>query len=402
MTAELTEPGSPVPIVKNRKPQLKALTGLRFLAAMQVLILHNGFYFTNNLVRPAQPFLAAAPVWVQNIAACGGIGVSLFFVLSGFILSYNYFDDLTEGRIDRKAFWIARLARVYPVYLVSLLFAFPLFVRETVLLGNPNGAIGTVLGVGTTAAVTLLQSWLPQTASLLNPPGWSLSVEAFFYLMFPFVVPLFLRLSFKRLMLVGLALWFLSIAVSLLYILLDPDGTGSGSAATMAFWLDLLKFNPLARFPEFVIGMVVGRAFLLRRDGGNPAGGLLSACAAVGILAVFGVSSMLPFALLHNSLLAPLFAMLIYGLAQSRGLIASFLSLPALVLLGEASYALYLTHLPLSRYGNWLAKKFGIDGFTSFPFFIIYTIAAILLSIVILKFVEDPSRRAIRKWLAGT
>jgi peptidoglycan/LPS O-acetylase OafA/YrhL len=390
------------PHATARKPQLKALTGLRFLAAMQVLVLHNGFYFSDNVVRPAQPLLVAAPAWIQNIAASGGVGVSLFFVLSGFILTYNYFDELVAGKIDRRSFWVARLARIYPVYFFSLLFAYPIFLREALAHHDSMSQAGIVLGVGTTAAVTLLQSWLPQTAMLLNPPGWSLSVEAFFYLMFPFLILWLVRLSFKRLLTVGLFIWLLSMSVSLLYVVVDPDGMGSGSAATDAFWMNVLKFGPMVRFPEFVIGMVVGKVFLAQRGNENSMGGVFSVLASIIIITALGFSSSLPYPLIHNSLLAPVFALLIYGLASNRGMIASFLSLPSLVLLGEASYALYLTHLPLSRYMNKLAKTFGVDGFTSVSFFIVYSIVAVLLSIAILKLIEDPARRAIRKLFAGS
>ena len=381
----------------GRKPQLKALTGLRFLAAMQVLVLHNGFFFSDNVVRPAQPFLVAAPLWIQNIAASGGVGVGLFFVLSGFILSYNYFDELVDGRIDRRSFWVARLARIYPVYIFSLLFAYPIFLREALVHQNSLRDAGILLGYGTAAAVTLLQSWLPQTAMLLNPPGWSLSVEAFFYVMFPFLVVRLVRLPLRKLAVVGVLCWVASISFSLVYIVANPDGMGSGSAATDAFWMNLLKFNPLIRFPEFVIGMVVGRIYLATGKAIEAKGGIISITASVIIVTLLALSSTIPYPLIHNSLLAPAFAALIFGLASNRGFLASFLSLRVLVLLGEASYALYLTHLPLSRYMNKLVKMYGIDGFTSVSFFIIYTVTAIIVSIVVLKVIEDPARRAIRR-----
>lgn len=380
-----------------RKPQLKALTGLRFLAAMQVLVLHNGFFFSDNVVRPAQPFLVAAPIWIRNIAASGGVGVGLFFVLSGFILSYNYFDELVDGRINRRSFWVARLARIYPVYIFSLLFAYPIFLREALVHQSSLRDAGIVLGYGTAAAVTLLQSWLPQTAMLLNPPGWSLSVEAFFYVMFPFLVMKLVRLPFSKLAMVGFLCWVVSISCSLVYIVANPDGMGSGSAATDAFWMNLLKFSPLIRFPEFVIGMVVGKIYLAKGKALEGKGGIISVIAATIIVVLLGLSSSIPYPLIHNGLLAPAFAALIYGLASNRGFLASILSLPIFVLLGEASYALYLTHLPLSRYMNKLVKMYGIDGFTSVPFFVVYSVTAVLVSIVVLKLIEDPARRAIRR-----
>src|SRR5690348_9842412 len=94
---------------------LNALTGLRFFAAFYVVIFHFGKYH-----------LASAPHWLFNIGRSGYIAVGLFFVLSGFVLTYTYLGGAAPWtRLDKRTFWVARLARIYPLYVLSLAMAVP-------------------------------------------------------------------------------------------------------------------------------------------------------------------------------------------------------------------------------------------------------------------------------------
>src|SRR5579864_4365882 len=102
-----TNPGAP------HRPQMGALTTVRFFAAFHVLLFHT--WALNGLTR--------APGWLQTFASAGFTGVTFFFVLSGFIFVYTYADK----PINLKKFWRARLARIYPVYLLGLLLTAPLF-----------------------------------------------------------------------------------------------------------------------------------------------------------------------------------------------------------------------------------------------------------------------------------
>ena len=106
-------------VQKRPESRLEALTGLRFLAAFHVLIFHAGL-----------GQLPGVPVWIQNVAGHADLSVSLFFVLSGFILTYNYFDRERGCRVADQQFWAARLARIYPIYLLGLVIAIPLLLRE--------------------------------------------------------------------------------------------------------------------------------------------------------------------------------------------------------------------------------------------------------------------------------
>lgn len=162
-TAALQSEGS-VRLTASRKP-LPALTGIRFLAAMQVVFFHFGssFALRHNFPHPLGNFLAN-----------GWIAVSLFFILSGFILSYTYTGQI-EAPGGKRRFWAARFARIYPVYVMSLILMIPF---QSSL---PIGVASTV--------VLMVQAWNPTHPELLyawNLTAWTLSIEAFFYLVFPF------------------------------------------------------------------------------------------------------------------------------------------------------------------------------------------------------------------------
>src|SRR5437899_7700201 len=96
------------------KNHFKSLTSLRFFAAMHVLAFHNHLDALMDL-----------PGGIRSIIRTGYVSVSLFFVLSGFILAYTYHGDREGVSFDRRSFLAARLARIYPVYLVGLLLAAP-------------------------------------------------------------------------------------------------------------------------------------------------------------------------------------------------------------------------------------------------------------------------------------
>lgn len=377
----------PCTMQAGRRPLLGALAGLRFLAALHVMLMHR-----------AQPYLGWAPTWAKSVVAAGYTSVSLFFVLSGFILAYTYLEPGTPNPVNRRAFWIARVSRVYPVYLLALLAAFPSF------LGLVLARNGQMLGPSTSplkiavASLGLAQAWSWTTVWQWNSPGWSLSVEAFFYLIFPFVAIPLVRAARGREIRASALLWALALLPPVVYLLLNPEGIGAGLPSSRDPILLTVKFNPLFRLPEFLLGIVLGKLFLDRASSGpavtahrdwmsGSAGGLL--------VVVLAASPILPYVLLHNSLLTPLFALLVFGLATGRSGLARLLSRPTMVRLGEASYALYLLHQPIWW---WMTTVAGVNALDRQPdrFFLGYCGITLAASVLIYEVVERPARRAIR------
>jgi peptidoglycan/LPS O-acetylase OafA/YrhL len=351
--------------------QLKSITGLRFLAAFLVVMHHFG--------------TPKAPEFARNIVLHGFVAVTLFFVLSGFILSYSYFDDSGNIKTTHRNFWIARFARIYPVYLLG----FVLFAPYAFIKIFKTGALSPWfdLSIFGAAALGLVQSWSTVTVGAWNPPAWSLSAEAFFYLVFPFIAPTILRLNIRRLAIVALILWILSIAAQL---------ANSGSAHfDREFWM----FNPLVRLPEFLLGIVLGRLWFMRKTSrfDNYSGSVaIVTTALIFVLLAVDANELWYF----NGAIAPAMMLLIYCLASGRGVIARWLMSKPMVLLGEASYSLYLLHWPL-----WLAfSSYLIDDLlmTKGPLlFFACEILTIGASIVTFKFLEQPASRFIKKSLTA-
>jgi len=349
------------------------LTSLRFFAALWVLLHH------------AMPRGSDAASLRMGIGETGWLGVSLFFVLSGFLLAVRYAPSGTMLG-ERRAFWGERVARLAPTYALALLFALPLFIRDARVL---ELTVERTLAV-TVSVLTLQQSWWPELACTWNCPAWSLSVEAWFYLAFPFVIvaigPWAMRSAVR-----GGALLVAALGASVaLFAWLPPTG---------ADWpLPIHPLSPLVRWPEFLAG--IGLAGLMGRwspPSRRTAQGLLLAGTAWLLAVIVGRAALteggwplLPVAL-------PGFVLLVAGCWATRGHAPGWLDAPALVLLGEASYALYLFHGPAHSYLLAVVGRVagpGVD--TALPVFLLYLTLVVPASVLLYRAFERPWRTRIR------
>ncbi len=367
------------------RPHLHALTGLRFVAAFQVLAYH-------GLALGPQ-----APGWMRALVGSGYVGVSLFFVLSGFVLTYTYHDTLRDGRATRREFLAARVARIYPVYLLSLLAALPplLWLVESKHVALQWGWLAQMVG----AYAGLAQAWDPRFACVMNCPAWSLSAEAFFYVAFLFALPVVARWNTRRLLVAAAGSYALSLLGPALYLAIRPDGPAAPTASSLGDWLYAVKYNPLLRLPEFVMGVLAGRWFLLDHAVPGRRDTRLELAAALAVGAALLASPRIPYLLLHNGLLAPAFAVLVYALARGHGPLSRLLATRLLVRLGAASFALYILHVPLLA---WLSRGYRMAGITppSQPWgFVVFAAVAVAVSLLVFATVEEPGRRFLRQRL---
>jgi peptidoglycan/LPS O-acetylase OafA/YrhL len=384
MAVELSYPrsdaaASPAGQTSDRsKPSLNALTGLRFLAAMGVVLFHFSL-----------PLLKGRSYVLLNVASNGYIAVDLFYLLSGFILTYSYLS--TEGTLlgSRRSFYVSRFARIYPAYLLAFIMAAPSDIATSLHVNHLATAI-VKLSVSAGLVLTLQQAWTPWTAWNWNYPAWSVSVEVFFYIMFPWIGFRLARLRPASALRLGGLLWLLAlVAPFALWISKGTTGQPSvGDHLQMA-----IEFTPIFRLPEFAIGILLGRAYVLGRFR-HVNGNLLTSIAFASIFVVLAFCPNLPHPLLANGLLAPLFALLIVGLAHGRGPIAWFLSLPFMVTLGEASYGIYILQIPLAL----LIKA--PPPYHSMRMLCLYCTLLLLCSVLSWRFVESPLRKRIRRWLS--
>jgi peptidoglycan/LPS O-acetylase OafA/YrhL len=339
------------------------------------------------------------PAWLANLLASGYAAVGFFFMLSGFVLAYGYDLAVPWSPAERRRFYLARVARIYPVYALGLLLAL-LFTLTA--LGHVALQHSSLRHAPYVLAPVLLQSWLPSAAGAWNGPGWSLSDEAFFYALFPFAGWLLWRVR-------GVA-WPLAVAVLLwAYMLLSVTvlahqflpqllrATGT-TFVEQVRWVSVLNFNPLINLPEFLTGILAAK-ILLALDAGSGwmrrgRGAWLYLPAILVELLVFTHADKVPYPWMHSGLLLPVHAALVIGLGLGGGLVPRALGTRTLLLLGQSSYALYLIHGPLKSI--WLAAgaRWGLP-IVGYGWFALYATAAVAASLGVFLGVEEPLRRLI-------
>ena len=369
-----TAPATGSSAAVRKRGAIPELTSLRFFAALHVVIFHN-LYLAGDVPLPRP---------VAFLVGHGYSAVSFFFVLSGFILAYSYCDAEGVLRTTRAGFWRARFSRIYPVYFLAFLIDVP---RAVDYFRNAEPSLLprlAKLAASAAAYLTCLQSWHPRVTTTWNSPAWSLSDEAFFYLLFPALVPLVFGIPRRRLVAATIATYLCTLAI-VGFASVASSGTPSGAA-----WVLARSFPP-ARLPEFVLGIFAGRIHL-QRAGSIQLGAATAASAAV-ILAVLTGLIPIPELLIQNGFLAPFNAVLILGLASTAFRSAAFLRWSPAVRLGEASYALYILHQPLK---SWVVRAAASTGIRPGAFlFLSYVAVAIGGSLLARGFVEEPARRWI-------
>ncbi|MFH9657167.1 acyltransferase family protein [Streptomyces sp. NPDC017248] len=301
-----TAAGPPAPAAA---PSLPSLTGLRWMAALLVfgLHVHNFAWFGGTGGRLVAWGFGA-----------GASGVSFFFLLSGFVLTWS-----ARPRDRVLAFWRRRIARIYPVHLVTLAGAFLLASALThQARPTPKQALANAL---------LLHSWWRPWWQTLNPVSWSLACEAFFYAAFPLLYLLLRRLGARGSALLG---GLAAVAVPVL-----------AWADAHHWWTHSVYSFPAARLPEFVLGAVTARLVLLGRWRGPG----LEASLALAVIGYFLVPQVTPGYSATVCTLAG-FALLIpaAAVADLRGL-PSLWRRRRMVRLGELSFAFYMVHLLVLR-----------------------------------------------------
>src|SRR5215472_15874954 len=361
------------------RPRLLAVTSLRFFAAFHVALFHMKEI---GVLRGLE--------WLKAFAGIGYVGVSFFFVLSGFILVYTY-----EGRhIELRDFWQTRFARIYPAYLFSLLLTFPFFYFGALKMHVPFFAFATShFALTTLLVLLLLQAWVPPAALSWNVVCWSLSVEAFFYTLFLFLLRRFGKLSIEALWMITPACWIAGIAVSAGYLMMRPAGAPYVATTDWSGAVQFVKFFPLVRLPEFLMGMAAG--FLFLRSEPKPSLALpVAGVGLLGVVATAAASKFVPYLIVHTALPGPAFAALVYGIALEPKW-ASWLNNRLLVLFGDASYSFYLLHSTVlgSFFYNW---KTGQLRFTGIVPILVWTAIMLGISSIVYRFIEEPARKKLR------
>jgi peptidoglycan/LPS O-acetylase OafA/YrhL len=347
---------------------LPALTGLRFILAVWVILHH-----ITGKGRMLDPWTAGIPEPLHNLVASGYFAVGTFFVLSGFVLARGY-ASTSWDRPSLVRYGAARIARVYPVYLLSLLILAPI-IYDHIRLNEggvaPEHRTSLLVNYG-----LVLQGWSGTLPVHWNTPAWSLSCELFFYLCFP-----------------------------LLLLPIKNAGRGRLGAATVAAftlpfvfrWMAIPpEWKPILHVSDFLIGIACSSVFD-RLGAGRLVGRgywLYLPAAAFGA-AVIAWPTLLSGAVTPGMALRPLNALLLLGLALGGGVPARLLSTPIAALLGKASYSMYILHIPIL----WWFKRtifYQTTGSAA-----VYLTAVMIASTIVFKHFEEPANNRLRRALVG-
>lgn len=339
--------------------KITQLTFTRFLAAIAVVIFHFNkqvFPFSINGIKEITGFL--------------NVLVSYFFVLSGFILTIN-----AAEKVDLKRFYFNRFSRIYPVYIVALLFTLLLIISIRPL--SFSWDFHRIL-----LSVFLVQAWNEKYALVLNYPAWSLSVEAFFYLLFPFLYKGLQQFSFRRRVYIAGTFWLLM----------------QGLFISLSFTRhSFVLYNPLFHLSTFLIGVLGGLFYREKRQ-------WIITYYKTAVQVFFVLVLLFLFLILsgnqlfrmayHNGLLAPFFILFIFIVAENKSTFFNWFGNRKPEYLGEISYGIYILQVPVFRLlTQTVNMKVNVS---ATAFFYVYIILLVIISVISYELIEKPSRLFLR------
>lgn len=345
------------PSPRDQTDESRALTGLRGIGALLVVIHHLYVHANLDIQLPG----------VEQAMRQGYLGVDLFFVLSGFVLSMVYgpwFDDRPGAGLRRApAFMVRRIARIWPLHAVMLIVA--------VAVGLGDQATPSLRQF--IANLVLIQGW--GLSAAINPPAWSISTEMLAYLLFPLLAWPLLRGRFG----IGLGLATVAVALTLCLTFAPPLGPARRGL------LDLYRNYSLLPLLRCLAGVVLG--MVTWRLGQNPAvqrsfSGPWAGPAAMGtmlMLLVVPGSDLVIYALLPA---------IVLGLHFGRGPGWRLIGSGPIHALGVISYAIYLTHffllwhIPIEDPATWSVAYFA---------------ATLATAIIAHRLIDRPARAALRQ-----
>jgi peptidoglycan/LPS O-acetylase OafA/YrhL len=355
-------------------PHVRSNTGLRGVAALAVVAYHlqlAGYRFPVATIS-------------QMIDRCY-LMVDLFFVLSGYILSYANGVEKFTGAPSVKTFMVSRLVRIYPLHAFCLLYlvlgagigdlAFGMIGRDPVFADWSWDSLKLLL-----AQVTLTNGWF-LTQSGWNTPTWSISVEMLAYLAFPILL-----VAFKR--------WgtpFVILVVAAIMLFYGAIGVTSGS-------LDVIGRVAILRcLAGFAIGMLIFRYRASAAGLSDLGATVLQLVSVAGILVVLAFRP-------NDVLIVPAFVLLVIATIWDRGLLGWLTGTRLLQFLGEISYSVYLNHACLlilvTPFWGLIASR--AAAFVALPpaaYIPVFFSCVLIVSYVTYRWVELPSRKRLNTML---
>lgn len=348
------------------------LTSLRFIFALFVFLSHLGF-----LSQGRNDVFS----WLfDHVFYEGYIGVSFFFMLSGFVLALNYKNKISTKQISIRQFMAARIARIFPMHFITLLVAIPL--TYSVLRPIDGMWVAKLISNG-----LLVQGFIPvqELCFSFNIVSWSISDELFFYCMFPLLILFGNKIGMKK---SGIVLLILVITNILLFFLLPGQ-----------LHHIFLYVSPFVRIIDFIIGIALFEVFWWLKN--KPTAwnfSYLEWGSVLLFILFFSLHEFVPEGLRYSIFYWPAMCMILLVFAFQKGAISRFLSCRIMVFLGEISFSFYLIHWLAIRYIGIVNKRF-----FSYEEGILFALAIFVFSLVAsaisYQWIEQPAGKWIKKVL---
>lgn len=371
-----------------RTGEITALTGLRIVAAMWVVLFHY-----------RSPLWASSPRLHDAMAPlfdCGAMGVDLFFILSGFVLTWNYLERMGPAWSTRGTLhflWL-RLSRVWPIYLVTMHLA-ALWITITLYVGDlPSPDAEKLTAVNYVRQLLMVQLWFEPffDRTSWNGPAWSISAEWLAYLLFGVLVLVIFRIArvSRARTLLALAV-FAALPPTLLLI-------GTGHLYTPWSWLPRI----VAQFTAGALACAAVRKLRIS-DRGRRAAGYLSIALVAAIVAgmYYLYAHPIPGMVDPGSVMSVLFLPLVVTLSMGAGTLPAVLSTRPMLYGGRISFSLYMIHEPVHTVWEWAVRQYHIVlSMAAAKVAVIGLIAvAVAAAMLLYHLVEEPAQRWMRRML---
>ena len=353
---------------------IKPLTSLRFIFALLVFFSHLQFLENgeSNLLN-----------WLYtNIFVEGYIGVSFFFILSGFIIAYNYQDSILEKKGTVSAFYKKRFARIYPLHILTFILTLPY--AYNVFVENIYSGIAKAL-----TNLTLTQSFILDREYFFsfNAPSWSISDEMFFYCLFPILILKIPSLNrVKKYAVLSFVILFPLISFFV------PE----------SYHRAIFYINPLFRLVDFVIGIIlfnIFRQMSAKKYSAKWNFNIIEISVIILFLAFFSFHQYIPQAAKYSFYYWIPMSLIVLVFAHQKGIISRLLSNKIFIHLGKLSFGFYLYHQIILKYIIFFNHKiYHLNNYQIIVFVLTFTL---LISHFSYKYYEQPMNKYLKKKMIG-
>lgn len=336
---------------------IKSLQSLRFFAIFLVFLAHMSFFKDTQYANVYDVFFND-----------GGVaGVGFFFLLSGFVIMYSYYNKIDNYSFNTtKKFFIKRVKKFYPLHIVTFIVSIPLFIG--LLQTNLMNEI-----VKMTLNVALLQSFIPLNSVNFSYNGvaWFLSTSLLFYILTPFIIVQFKKLDYKYLLPMLIFFYF----IQLIFVFINIDNPN-------ASWI--VYVNPFYRIFDFMIGGILGIMYLKNKEKVKYNEKVFSTLEIISIT-LFVIAYLnarnIDIIFRYSVYYTPFFIFILYVFSIEKGFLSKkVFSKDQFVYLGTISFEFFMIHQLVTRY---------LDVVISNKYSIVKGILNIVISLVLSHFIYN-------------